>query len=344
MVCSKRTQKEKPEATEFLRGILAHFEDLQKALPKQKYGGAVDCLCELDTKELALVEVQVLPQDYWDRRALAYVAAFYANQLTRGQHWKTIKKVIGVNIMGGGKGDKAHWPTKPEEYRRHYKFQDQLQPTNYIDGIELIQYSVMNTPQGVSDMAQRDWLVFFKKGHAMSEAEVANQIHTPAVLEAFERIKLQDLPQEVMVDYEVQDKEFDRFSNILATAATKAEKEKQDAVAAAEAKAEKEKQDAVAAAEAKAEKGKQDAVAAAEAKAEKGKQDAVAAAEAKAEKEKQDAVAAAVKKAEQEKQDVVAALEQKLAEAQKLAAAHVEAAPVAAQSKQEEVVVDKKAE
>jgi hypothetical protein len=58
------------------------------------------------------------------------VAAFYGNQLRRGdkKKWEQhIKKVIGINILGGGKDDKVS--------------------KRYIDGIELIQYSIMSAPE-----------------------------------------------------------------------------------------------------------------------------------------------------------------------------------------------------
>ena len=59
----------------------------------------MDFVCLLDTGDYAMVEMQVIPQNYWDRRALAYVAAFYGNQLRKGGKWEHhIKKVIGVNI------------------------------------------------------------------------------------------------------------------------------------------------------------------------------------------------------------------------------------------------------
>lgn len=305
VVCpAKSPYRKDKRATKFFSDVLESFGDLEKALPKPKYEGAVVCICELDNKDLALVEMQVVPQDLWDRRALAYVAAFYANQISKGEKWDAIKKVICVNILGGGRADEPHWCDKPHEYKRHYKFQDQLNPTNYIDGIELIQYSIMNTPKIVPDKAQQDWLTFFKNAYAMSEVDVAGQIITPEVLQAFEKVRLRDLPQDVMKAYQVQDKEFaiyaDHTAGEIRRAVTAAEQEKK-ALAQKLAVVEQEKD----------------------------------AERVKAEQEKE-ALAAATKKAEQK----AAALEQKLAEAEQKLAAQVEATPkkqntVAAKSEQE---------
>ena len=56
----------------------------------------MDFVCELSTGEYTMVEMQVIPEDHWDRRALAYVGAFYDNQLMRDEHFKHIRKVIGI--------------------------------------------------------------------------------------------------------------------------------------------------------------------------------------------------------------------------------------------------------
>lgn len=41
----------------------------------------------------------MVPKDYWDRRDLAYIAAFYGNQLRKGEGWHHIKRVIGINVL-----------------------------------------------------------------------------------------------------------------------------------------------------------------------------------------------------------------------------------------------------
>ena len=71
----------------------------------------MDFVCELDNDNgFALVEMQVLPDDSWDTRALAYVAAFYGNQLSKGAEWKDLRKVVGINIsLGGGSDNSTHW-------------------------------------------------------------------------------------------------------------------------------------------------------------------------------------------------------------------------------------------
>lgn len=122
------------EATAFVRNFLRYYKDIQLAFPKQRYDGTMDFVCKLKHGDYAMVEMQVAPQNYWDRRSLAYVATFYGSQLHKEGDWKQIKKVIGINILGGGKDDKQHWSDTPQQYVRHYKVQEQLhKPRRFID-------------------------------------------------------------------------------------------------------------------------------------------------------------------------------------------------------------------
>jgi predicted transposase/invertase (TIGR01784 family) len=202
------------QSTIFLNAVMGRFEEICNAFPRERFDGVMDFACRLDNGEYALIEMQVIPQNYWDRRALAYVAAFYGNQLSRGDHWKHIRKVIGINILGGGKEDTEHWSDAlPGEYMRHYKFEDQLngKKGRFIDGIELIQYSIMKAPT-VDDKEKQDWIIFFKRAAYMTEEEVEKEISTPAVKRAFERAKIEKLPSEVRAAYEAEHEEYEKYS------------------------------------------------------------------------------------------------------------------------------------
>ena len=209
------TQKLKRDekATAFLHEMVSRFEDIKIAFPEARFDGTMDFVCRLENNSYALVEMQVIPHNYWDRRALAYVAAFYGNQLFKADEWKDIKKVMGINILGGGKENKAHWVDTPTQFVRHYKVQEQLHnPAGYIDGIELIQYSLMNAPKTSDDQEKQDWITFFKDGHSMTEEQVQQRVKTPEVLEAFKRAKIKSLPAKVLAAYEAEDAEYDRHS------------------------------------------------------------------------------------------------------------------------------------
>ena len=204
-----------PEASVMLQDFLHHFPDIQQAFPQPRFNGTMDFVCELNSGEFVIVEMQVAAQDYWDCRALAYIAAFFGNQLRKGDDWTKLKKVIGINILGGGKDNINHWSDTPDQYMRHYKMQEQLHKDThkrFIDGVELIQYSLANAPTHFESQEQRDWVTFFKCAHLMTEEEVRNTIKTPAVLRAFERAKLENLPSEVRQEYNKEEANYDKYS------------------------------------------------------------------------------------------------------------------------------------
>ena len=199
--------------TKFVKDLLPYFDDLRRAFPKQQYDGTMDFVCELSSGEYAMVEMQVIPENHWDRRALAYVAAFYAQQMRRGSKWNDIKRVIGINILGGGKDGVEHWKDAPTEHTRHYKLQEQLNiPTRYIDGIEIIQHSLMHVPEQSDNKEKLDWFTFFKNAQNMTEEDVQEKISTPAVLEAFEMARLESLPDAVREMYNAEESEYERYS------------------------------------------------------------------------------------------------------------------------------------
>jgi hypothetical protein len=125
--------------------------------------------------------------------------------MRESKKWKDIKRVIGINIHGSEKS--------ASECMRHYKMHEQLHHSSHcIDGIEIIQYSLMHTPQSLKDKEKNDWFTFFKKASCMTEKDVQKKISTPAVLEAFERVKLSTLPDHVREMYAKQEAQYAQYS------------------------------------------------------------------------------------------------------------------------------------
>jgi predicted transposase/invertase (TIGR01784 family) len=205
----------------FLKALAGHFGDLQNAIPAASYSGTMDFSCQLDDGNFAIVEMQVIPQDFWDQRALVYLAKFYGSQLRKGSCWVDVKKVIAINILGGGLHDRAHWRDAPGQFKRHYKFQDQFNqssPARCIEGIELFQYNVMHASMAPSSLNQetQDWLTFFKDASRMDEEGVTQRIQTSAVKKAFEMAKLSTLPQNIKAEYDDEDASYRRVSQYTA--------------------------------------------------------------------------------------------------------------------------------
>jgi predicted transposase/invertase (TIGR01784 family) len=204
--------------TNFLSKLVKQFPDIVKAIPKDVYNGSMDFVCKLDTVDYALVETQIIKEDFWDRRALAYVANFYGKQLRRGDEWKDLKKVIGINILGGGI-ESAYPRAKTDaskQFFKHYKFQEQNNKGHipqFMEGIEIFQYSLFDIPNDLPD-EKREWLNFFRNAHTFNEDDVA-KIKTPAVIAAYERAKLSSLPIEILKDYDKQADTLKNMSGVL---------------------------------------------------------------------------------------------------------------------------------
>jgi predicted transposase/invertase (TIGR01784 family) len=222
------------KAKALLLDFVKYFDDLKKALPQETYNGSMDFVCKLENGDFVVIEMQVALQKYWERRALGYPATVYSKQIRKGDCWSCIKKVVGINILGGGLRGIAHWRDAAREHTRHYKFQEQIHKQTHeriIDGIELIQISVMNLPEDMSGMDQStyDWMTFFKRGACMSVEEVQSQIKTNEVLSAFKMATLSNLPDDIQEQYDHECSQYDRLSEYV---------EEQVALGRAEGKAE----------------------------------------------------------------------------------------------------------
>ncbi len=69
----------------------------------------------------------------------------------------------------------------------------------------------MDAPKG-DNRERQDWITFFQRAHEMTDEDVAAEIKTPAVLQAFERARLSTLPDDVRAAYEAEVREHDRYA------------------------------------------------------------------------------------------------------------------------------------
>lgn len=118
---------------EFIKVFAEIYGNILRSDPKPHRNSQVDSICEVNREYYALVEVQVVPQNYWDKRALAYAANIHGRQLREGEQWDKIKKVICVNILGGGPDD-TKWPTRTGFSRITFKNQNKVE---IEEGIEV---------------------------------------------------------------------------------------------------------------------------------------------------------------------------------------------------------------
>jgi predicted transposase/invertase (TIGR01784 family) len=233
-----------------LKDVVEVFDDLAEAVPKEKKEGVMDFACRLSGGEIALIEMQLAPHTACDLRALAYTAYAFCNQLKKGDKWKQLKKAVGISILGGGlRSDKVqrHWADTPSQCVRHYRFQEQLhKPSQYIDGIELIQYCLTNSAKNHNyTQLQQDWLKLLTNAHNMQETDVNKTIQTDQVRNIFDLVKISQMDKESKKAYEAEDLEYGAYSEYVLDAVRKERAEKERAIERERAEKEKAVLDAV---------------------------------------------------------------------------------------------------
>jgi predicted transposase/invertase (TIGR01784 family) len=193
-----------------LKEVCEVFDDFAKAVPQEKKEGKMDFACRLSGGEYALIEMQLAPHTDFDLRALAYASYTFGNQLQKGEDWPQLKKVIGISLLGGGlRPDKAnrHWANTPDQCVRYYRFQEQLhKPSQYLDGIELIQYCLTNNPENHNyTQLQKDWVTLLTDAHNMQEHTIKEIIQTEKVRDFFEIVKINQMDKESRDMYRTED-------------------------------------------------------------------------------------------------------------------------------------------
>lgn len=154
----------KNQFTDDLKSLSHLYGDLLHTFPDEKYRSTVDFLCETDYGYLT-IEFQVAKQDFWDKRALGYIANIYGRQLRPGKDYQQIQDVIGINLIGDG--STPYW--SDGKFIRNYMFTDKENPRNTIPALRLIQYSLgdvdLNHPIFKENDHLRQWVEFFKSAH-----------------------------------------------------------------------------------------------------------------------------------------------------------------------------------
>lgn len=195
-----------PMGIQFLRDLSTHRHNLSHIFPKPR-NSQLDILCQLSDKTYAMVEIQVAMQDFWDKRALAYLAAVYGRQLREGESWKKLRRVIGINLLVGGPKGLPEWHLSVEKERarpiRHYQFQDKHDPTNIISEMQLIQYSLGNADLDSDAFKDNkelyDWIDYFKNAHRKEEIPVTA---SDALRRAYQLVEIKNMGEEMRKKYE----------------------------------------------------------------------------------------------------------------------------------------------
>ena len=156
--------KKNNNASELLKELSGLYGDFADAVPSERNRSTVDFLCETGFGFIT-IEFQVAKQEYWDKRALAYISSIYGNQLRTGVGYDQIRDVIGINLLGDG--STPYW--KDGGFVREYTFVDKRNSKNEIPSLKLMQYSLgdanLDHPDFKENEKLRQWIEFFKSAH-----------------------------------------------------------------------------------------------------------------------------------------------------------------------------------
>ena len=95
-----------------------------------------------------------------------------------------------------------------------------LQPTMVVRTTRFI--NLVHEPG--DDQEKKDWITFLTRAHEMTEEEVAAQIKTPEVLQAFEKAKFSNFTPELRASYEAEARERNDTAELIRLACETTEK------------------------------------------------------------------------------------------------------------------------
>ena len=202
----------------FTQKLAPIFYQLQLSLPKTEKNARIDVFCETE-HSIIDIEVQIIPQDFWDMRILYHICNMFARQFSKGLSWHDpssfkdakIRKVIGISLLSKPpKGDemlmdqfpwyKVH-PWKEDELKREFKLRDSENHNIIRPGIEMYDFNlsafnVLRQRHGLDDRPETlvEWLDFFTNADKKRKQDIKH-IKSKAVRKAYNIVDR--LPPEV---------------------------------------------------------------------------------------------------------------------------------------------------
>ena len=150
----------------------------------------MDFHCETEVGEVTIT-FRVGQPNLWDKRALAYVAEIYGDQLEQSNDYAAIREVIGVYLLGDG--DTAYWH-ESGKFMRKYVVRDEYDHENTIPSLRLFQYSLgdvnLNHPDLQKNERLKQWLDFFKSAH--EKQSIPDELSEP-VKKAYDMMRINTL-------------------------------------------------------------------------------------------------------------------------------------------------------
>eukprot|EP00961_Rhodomonas_salina_P215495 2910891-Rhodomonas_salina.1 len=232
------------EATEVLHCLSLLSKDLIDLLPMNECSSVLDVICETQNSVIN-VEVQIEQQNTWDLRIQHHAYCLFHRQFKQGMDWtsmpsnrelgSTIKRVVAWLTFHVWVTDKIErrfcMLTEDNKTRGGVEFVD-INLQALVDSGEDCREAALGAPPD-SNVVYWEWMTFLAKADKQP-AEYLDKVKTPAVLCAYTLLLRNDLPDQVLIRYKLEEEALDQISYYIMIAAVRAD----DAAAAAEAAAE----------------------------------------------------------------------------------------------------------
>ena len=157
----------------------------------------VDVRCRDQRGFEYIVEMQVLPEVFFDKRVLYYVSNAYAHQLDRGRPYQKLTPVIFLGILNFKFSDQAH-------YHSHHRIQNVETQEHLLKDFEFhfIELPKFHGTEQELDSLASKWLYFLK--YASELSAIPDTIDEPVIQEAFELANESNWDKKALRAYEEQ--------------------------------------------------------------------------------------------------------------------------------------------
>ncbi|BDU50676.1 Rpn family recombination-promoting nuclease/putative transposase [Haliovirga abyssi] len=143
------------------------------------------------------IEMQIIDQEYFDKRALYYWARLYSGQLSTGINYDNLKKTISINILNFRCLDE-------ENYHNIYKIINMESKDEFIDHLEIHFIELEKYNEKFSTMLDR-WVNFLKRAEKYEENKLPKELEEVSTIKkAVEILEEMSLNKDERESYEAR--------------------------------------------------------------------------------------------------------------------------------------------
>lgn len=166
------------------------------------------------------IEMQIVEQGFYDKRALYYWSKVYSNQIESGDDFDLLRKTIGINILDFNY-------LKEEDFHNVYKIYNQKSKEEFSDLFEMHFIELNKFKKDYSDVttALDRWVSFLNKAYEIDKDKIPKELETDEnIKKAIEKLDIMYLDKEEREIYENDLKALRIHRAEIKTAEKKAEK------------------------------------------------------------------------------------------------------------------------